>query len=89
MTWAATQAKAKFSEVLDKAESEGPQVVRRRKHEFVLMRKEEYDALPKDATGAETAKEQQSLVAFFRNSPAYGLNATFKRIKLRPRKAKF
>jgi prevent-host-death family protein len=89
MTWGATQAKAKFSEVLDRAEREGPQIVHRRKHEFVLMKKEEYDALPKDATGAEAAKQAQSLVAFFRNSPAYGLNATFKRIKLRSRKVKF
>jgi prevent-host-death family protein len=88
MTWAATQAKAKFSEVLDKAETEGPQVVRRRKHEFVLMKKEDYDALPKDA-GSEGAKKQQSLVDFFRNSPAYGLNATFKRINVRARKVKF
>jgi prevent-host-death family protein len=89
MTWGATQAKAKFSEVLDKAEAEGPQIVRRRKHEFVLLKKEDYDALSKGSTKAERGKEQQSLVAFFRNSPAYGLNATFKRIKLRPRKVKF
>lgn len=41
MTWAATQAKAKFSEVLDKAETEGPQVVRRRKREFYVLTREQ------------------------------------------------
>jgi prevent-host-death family protein len=88
MIWAATQAKAKFSEVLDKAETEGPQVMRRRKHEFVLMKKEDYDALPKES-GPDSGKGQQSLVAFFRTSPAYGLNATFRRLDLRARKVKF
>lgn len=88
MTWAATQAKAKFSEVLDRAETEGPQVVRRRKHEFVVITREQFDALPKSTMGAETAKERQSLVEFFRNSPAYGLNANFKRVKLRRPKVK-
>lgn len=88
MTWAATQAKAKFSEVLDKAETEGPQVVRRRKHEFVVITREEYDALPKSAAASEGAKERESLVEFFRKSPAYGLNVDFKRVNLRRRKVK-
>jgi len=42
MTWAATQAKAQFSAVLDKAESEGPQVLERRKKRFVLLTEEQY-----------------------------------------------
>jgi prevent-host-death family protein len=41
MTWAATQAKANFSEVLDKAETSGPQKVTRRKREFFLITKED------------------------------------------------
>ena len=41
MAWAATQAKAKFSEVLDKAETEGPQLVKRRKREFIVITKDD------------------------------------------------
>lgn len=85
MTWAATQAKAKFSEVLDKAETEGPQLVRRRRHEFVVMTREQFESLPKSSTFG-TAND--SLVEFFRRSPAYGLNANFKRIHFRPRKVR-
>jgi hypothetical protein len=43
MSWTATQAKAKFSEVLDKAETSGPQVVRRRKLEYLVMTRAESD----------------------------------------------
>ena len=43
MTWAATEAKAKFSEVLDKAETSGPQYVTRRKREFVVLTREEHE----------------------------------------------
>lgn len=42
MTWAATQAKAKFSEVLDRAETSGPQLVKRRKREFLILTKEDF-----------------------------------------------
>jgi prevent-host-death family protein len=44
MTWAATQAKAKFSEVLDRAETSGPQLVKRRKREFLIITKEDFAA---------------------------------------------
>ena len=40
--WGAIKAKAQFSAVLDKAETEGPQIVQRRKREFVLLTKEEF-----------------------------------------------
>ena len=40
--WRATQAKAKFSEVLDKAETTGPQRIERRKKRFVLLTEEQY-----------------------------------------------
>jgi prevent-host-death family protein len=40
--WGATQAKAKFSEVLDKAETTGPQRIERRKKRFVLLTEEQY-----------------------------------------------
>lgn len=41
--WAVAEAKAKFSEVLDRAEREGPQVVRRRGEEFVIATLPEYE----------------------------------------------
>lgn len=44
-SWGATEAKTKFSAVLDKAESEGPQLVRRRKKRFVLLTEEELERL--------------------------------------------
>jgi PHD/YefM family antitoxin component YafN of YafNO toxin-antitoxin module len=40
--WGATQAKAQFSAMLDKAETEGPQLVRRRKQEFYVLTKEQF-----------------------------------------------
>ncbi len=40
-TWRATEAKAQFSAVLDKAETEGPQLVTRRKREFYILTKEQ------------------------------------------------
>ena len=39
--WRVAEAKARLSEMLDKAETEGPQVVRRRKTEFHLLTKEQ------------------------------------------------
>jgi len=42
MAWAATQAKAKFSEVLDRAEKSGPQLITRRKREFLVITKDEF-----------------------------------------------
>jgi prevent-host-death family protein len=42
-TWGVAEAKAKFSEVLDKSETEGPQLVRRRKREFYVLTKEQFD----------------------------------------------
>jgi prevent-host-death family protein len=43
-TWTEDEAKAQFSEVLDKAESEGPQLVNRRKQEFLVMTKAQHTA---------------------------------------------
>ena len=41
-SWGATQAKAKFSEVLDNAETHGPQCIQRRKERFILIREDQY-----------------------------------------------
>jgi hypothetical protein len=41
-SWGATQAKAKFSEVLDNAETHGPQRIQRRKQQFILIKEDQY-----------------------------------------------
>lgn len=41
--WAVATAKARFSAVLDQAESEGPQVVERRRRRFVLLTLEDLE----------------------------------------------
>jgi prevent-host-death family protein len=46
--WAVAEAKAKFSAVLDKAETEGPQLVRRRKREFYVLTKEQFEQRSKE-----------------------------------------
>lgn len=90
MTWAATQAKAKFSEVLDRAETEGPQIVRRRKREYCVMTREAYEALPHDADDSKSsanrvAKKHENLAEFFRNSPLADLDTPLERVHLEPR----
>jgi hypothetical protein len=41
-SWGATLAKAKFSEVLDNAENQGPQRIQRRKERFILIKEDQY-----------------------------------------------
>lgn len=93
MAWAATQAKAKFSEVLDKAEAEGPQLVRRRKQEFILLTREQHEALTeRKLSGKVKSKEKTSvgtLGDFFRNSPLAGSGIKVERLKVRPRRIEF
>jgi prevent-host-death family protein len=50
--WQATQAKAKFSELLDKTEAEGPQLVKRRKREFYVLTSEQLEMHKKAARPA-------------------------------------
>ena len=45
-SWGATKAKAQFSAVLDRAETEGPQLVTRRKQEFYVLTKEQWSQRP-------------------------------------------
>ena len=49
--WAVAEAKAKFSAVLDKAETEGPQMVRRRKREFYVLTREHLEQRSKVLEG--------------------------------------
>jgi prevent-host-death family protein len=55
-TWQAANAKAKFSALLDAAESEGPQLVHRRKLKFVVATAEEFERRVAEAREFEPNK---------------------------------
>lgn len=52
--WAVAEAKARFSAVLDKAEAEGPQLVRRRKQEFYVLTKQQLAMVRGQRASAES-----------------------------------
>ncbi len=85
-TWGATQAKAQFSAVLDKAETEGPQLVRRRKREFYVLTKEQLEQRSK-----ERAVEKPFVSAWDALRPSSGLcfDYEFPRAKGKARAARF
>jgi prevent-host-death family protein len=85
MTWPATQAKAKFSEVLDKAETEGPQVVRRRKREFYVLTKEQFE----DRNKSSGKKDQRFVSAWDALKPSFKAryDVEFPRLRGKSRKA--
>ena len=63
-TWQMQEAKARLSEVVKKAEAEGPQEITLHGHSVaVMVSRAEFDRLA--GTG-------ESLVAFMRRSPLYG-----------------
>jgi prevent-host-death family protein len=91
MTWQATQAKAQFSEVLDRAESEGLQVVERRKQRFVLMTEEELERRT-HAIAEENIKGETSGMRLWdalRCSPEDGIDVEFPRLEWKPREVEF
>lgn len=66
MTWALQDAKARLSEVVRRAQSEGPQVVTvRGRPTLVVMTHEEFTALKK-------RKRRRPLVDLYRHSPIAG-----------------
>ncbi|WP_263373277.1 type II toxin-antitoxin system Phd/YefM family antitoxin [Granulicella aggregans] len=75
-TWGVAQAKAQFSEVIEKAMTEGPQeVTKSGKDAVVIVSKKQW---------LERAKPKQSAADFWLNSPLRGSG-----IKLKPIKGKF
>jgi prevent-host-death family protein len=75
--WQLDEAKNKFSELVDKALTQGPQVVSREGEEVVVvLSKKEYERLK---------KSQTSLVDFFQNSPLVGVDLDLDRDKSYPR----
>ena len=69
MAWAATKAKAKFSEMLDRAETEGPQIVRRRKQEFIVLKREQQN---EPDVSTVFRKPKQNVAELLRSSPLRG-----------------
>ena len=42
--WRVAEAKSKFSEMLDRTEREGPQIVRRKTREFYILTREQLES---------------------------------------------
>jgi prevent-host-death family protein len=72
--WQLQTAKARFSEVFRKARAEGPQWVTRQDREaVVILPAEEFERLTR------RARQPESLVEFFANSPLAGAELRFER----------
>jgi antitoxin Phd len=75
--WQLQEAKNRFSEVINKALKEGPQMVTRHGEEVVvILSKSEYNRL---------TKSQTSLLTFFRQSPLVGDDLDLNRDRSFPR----
>ncbi|MEJ2266479.1 MAG: type II toxin-antitoxin system Phd/YefM family antitoxin [Anaerolineales bacterium] len=75
--WQLQDAKNRFSEVINKALAEGPQVVTRRGEEVaVILSADEYNRLK---------KSKSSLREFFRESPLVGVDLEIERDQSYPR----
>jgi antitoxin Phd len=75
--WQLQEARSKFSHVVDKALSDGPQIITRRGVEAaVILSSEEYAKLP---------KSQLRLLEFFRQSPLVGVQLDLGRDRSLPR----
>lgn len=75
--WQLQDAKNRFSEIVNKALDEGPQVVTRRGEEVVvIVSKTEYRKL---------LKSQSNLLEFFRQSPLVGFELDLERDRSFPR----
>ena len=78
--WRLQDAKNRFSEVVNKALAEGPQVVTRRGEEVVVVvAKEEF---------AKLRKSRRNLVQFFRESPLVGVDLNLEHDRSLPRDLK-
>ena len=76
--WTVAEAKAKFSEVIDRAASEGPQTITRNgRTTAVIVGVEEWE---------RKTRRVGNLAEFFAASPLRGSGLKFRRRKDRPRK---
>src|SRR6266436_3433456 len=77
-SWTVAQAKAKFSEIIERAMSEGPQTITRRgRSAAVVVGAEEWQ---------RKTKRVGNLAEFFAASPLRGSGLKVRRLKERPRK---
>jgi len=82
-SWGIAALKAKASEVVESAQKKGPQeITKNGKPVAVMIGIEEYKR-------SRLSKPKESLVEFFRRSPAYGIDLDLKRVPLHPRKVEF
>jgi prevent-host-death family protein len=79
-TWGVAKAKAHFSAVLDKAETEGPQLVTRRKQKFWIGTREDF------AEYQANRLPEESMADFLMRSPLRGAGIKIGRVNLRARK---
>ena len=78
--WAVAEAKARFSEVIDRALAEGPQVITRKgRTAVVVVAAEEWQ---------KKTKRHGSLADFFAASPLRGSGLKIERAKGKPRNIK-
>ena len=77
-TWTVAAAKAKFSEVIDRALSEGPQTITRNGHKAVVV-------VSVDEWEHKT-RRTGNLAEFFAQSPLCGSGVKIERVKDGPRK---
>jgi len=76
-TWSVAEAKAKFSEVIDRAQSDGPQIITRKgRKAVVIVSADEWE---------RKTKRKGTLAEFFAASPLRGANLDLERIKDLPR----
>ncbi len=79
MNWTVAEAKAKLSEVIQRAEKEGPQTITRHGEEaVVVVSAEEWE---------KKTKRKGNLAEFFASSPLRGVALDMKRRKDRPRES--
>ena len=77
-TWTVAQAKAKFSEVLDRAQSDGPQTITRNgQTTAVIVAAEEWE---------RKTRRKGNLAEFFAASPLRRSGLNLHRVSSRPRK---
>jgi len=78
--WQLQEAKNRFSELVNKAIDEGPQVVTRRGEQVVVV-------VSNDAY-KKLLKSQSSLLEFFRQSPLVGVEVDLERDRSLPRETR-
>jgi prevent-host-death family protein len=83
VSWGIAALKAKASEVVEDAQKKGPQeITKNGKPVAVLIGVEEYKK-------SRLSKPKESLVQYFRKSPAYGIDFNVERVPMKPRKVEF